>query len=113
MFIEISIGIAIFLFALLTFFVIQTLLTFQKTLTRINYTMTDLNVRTESLDPMLRSLNNLGEICEHKTLLLKKNYFESSSRSSSSHQDMTTNELAEWLLLSATLGQKFFFNKRR
>ena len=104
MWIEISIALAVLIFAILSFFVIQTLIALKSSLHKIDHMTQELEIKTKNVDSFLHALSNLGDICEHKTNQLKQAYLEKQIQFTETNS--IVNELAEWLLLSASLGEK-------
>lgn len=108
MIIEISVAIAVLIFAILAFFIIRTLFVLQNTLKRVDNTLWDLEMKVKNLDPLLITLSQLGEVCEDKSEQLKKAYF---TPRPSEEVKSSSADLVEWLMLSVKLGSKFL--KRR
>lgn len=103
MIIEISVAVAVLIFAILTFFIVQTLLRLQKTLSRVNILLLDMEIKSKQLDSVVRSLSNLGEVCELETEQFKRN--------SLGRKEQEVPEWVDWLALSMKLGAKLI--KRR
>lgn len=103
----ILLALAVFLFALLVFFAIRALIALRATLERADDTLMELNRKMHYVDPILRTLSNLGEVSEQKTQYLKNEFVETSN----SQNDNLSNQIAEWILLSVLLGKKIL--KRR
>lgn len=109
MIIEISIAIAVFIFAVLAFFIIRTLISLQHTLRRFDHLSLDMEIKLKNVDSLLRTLSNIGDITEQKTHLIKKDYFANSEET---HQTNNyTEDLSEWLVSSIKLGSKLI-NRR-
>lgn len=111
MVIEISVAIAVIIFAILTIYIIQTLIALQKTLKRVDTTVSELEIRMKSIDPGLHTLSNIGKICEDKTSRLKQNYFEQLHEGVPASADYSRGEIVDWIVASIKLGEKFF-NRR-
>ncbi|CCB85049.1 putative uncharacterized protein [Parachlamydia acanthamoebae UV-7] len=109
MFIEIMIFISVIVFAVLAYFVIQTLITVQKTLKKLDFFMDGMELRMEKMDPFIRSISNVGDICEEKTHLLQKEFME--KKKVIAFQEEPTGDLTDWLLLGLILIKKVL--KRR
>lgn len=113
---EIIAGIAVVLFAILIFFIIRTLISVNRTIQHVDFTIVKMEMRMKSIDPILRSISNLGEIGEEKTAHLKeecrkRSLYEERVNHQRFQEDSVKGDLAEWVLLSANLATKFF--KRR
>ncbi|MBS4167846.1 hypothetical protein [Parachlamydia sp. AcF125] len=109
MFIDAIIVVSVVIFAVLAYFTIRTLITVRKVLTKLGFFMDSMEMRMEKIDPLLRSLANMGEICEEKTYRLQKEWME--KEEAIDLQEEPSGDLAAWLLLSLTLVRKFL--KRR
>ncbi len=108
MIIEISVAIAVLIFAILAFFIIRTLFVLQRTLKRIDHALFEMELKSKNLDPLLRTLSNLGDYCETKSERLANEEHRDQKFTSTSGW---TSEWADWLLLSLKLGTKFL-NRR-
>lgn len=102
---EISIAIAVLIFAILVFFIVKTLLILQRTLKRVDVLLFDIELKSKHLDSLTRSLSNIGEICENETDRLKEAYAERTTRQRC-EAVYATSDWAEWLVLSLNLGAK-------
>ena len=117
MWIEIFIGIALLIFALLAFFLIRTLITLDKTLRKLDILSSESVSLVRNTDKMLdafqpafHSLANIGEIAEDKTSRLRTHYYMEKERERIppiAKRSLTSEEILEWALLSAQLVQKF------
>jgi uncharacterized protein YoxC len=85
------------IFAILAFFIIQTLLKLQTTLQNTNRLMAELQFKMEKVDPLLNSLSNAGEIFENKTEKWKQNYFDAQQLASKD------SDFYDWTLLTVSL----------
>lgn len=96
MYFEIAAVAAVVIFAILAFFIIQTLLSLQKTLKRIDQISLELDLKAKRFDSTLNAISNIGDIAEEKTahirhdLHIKKEFIAPPS-------DDYTDELAELL----------------
>lgn len=104
MIIEVSVALAVLIFAILAFFIVKTLLRLQRTLNSVDCLLIDVEIKSKNLDALVRSLSNLGEICEMETEEFKKACMERRKQES-------TPEWVDWLALSMKLGAKLI--KRR
>lgn len=111
MVIEISLAIAIFLFAVLVFFIIQTLLSVQRSLVRVNQMSIDMENRMKNFDPILHTIANLGDICEKESECVKNVYFAKRIDNYPSREPGLSCELIDWIVLSVKLGEKLI-NRR-
>ncbi len=134
MVIEISVAVAVFIFAILTVFIVRTLMSVQKALDRIDHTVADVEKKMSNLDPSLHAIANIGTIFEKKTDELKNSYFQEQketipqlshdAKKESSHEHKKgcrcdkdknetgfTKELVDWLIVSIKLGEKLL-NRR-
>lgn len=110
MIIEISVAIAVIIFAILTYQIIKTLRALQNTLRHIDMTTLDLSIKLEELESTVHSISNLGDIAQVETEKLKLNYNKriEELRMGANSQ----NDLAEWLVASIKLGSKLFSRRR-
>lgn len=118
MYMEIFTGIAVLTFVILTIFIIRTLIALRRSLIRVNKTLqmadlslAELELRMKNVDPLLHSLSHLGEICEKKTFLLKQELLrekEYVNPHAESPQNHLATDVAEWVILSASIGKKLF-----
>lgn len=91
---EICALISVCLFALLTFYMIQTLLS-------LRYIVYKIESRLKKFDSLLDSLSNIGEVCEKETEIIKHNSLNSVEK----RTDLSF-DLVEWLLVSLKLSKK-------
>jgi predicted PurR-regulated permease PerM len=97
MFTDIVIVLFLLVFAILAFFIIQTLLKLQTTLQNTNRIMAELGFKMEKVDPLLNSLSNAGEILENKTEKWKQHYFAAQQLTS------RNSDFYDWTLLTVSL----------
>ena len=109
MIIEISLALAVLIFAVLAVYIIQTLIALQATLRRIDAASIELALKLRNLDSTLRTISNLGEITEHETEKLKLNFMQQDQLPKSSN---FKTDLAEWLLASVKLGSKLYSRRK-
>lgn len=107
MVIEIAVAISVFIFALLAFFIIRTLCAFQQSLRRINQLLWEMEIKMKNVDPLLRTLSNLGECCEQETERLKKACLVPRTEEAIPKLSFTS-EIVEWILVSLNLVKKIF-----
>lgn len=107
---DISIVVAVLIFAILTIFIVRTLISLQKTLCRVNQMTLSIESKMNNLDSTLHAVSNLGDICENETERLKSYYFERKSDCVQSPD--SAQEFAEWVVLSVKLGDKIL-NRRK
>ena len=108
MIIEISIAIAVFIFAILAFFIIHTLFALQRTLRGIDRINAEIIEKFNHLDSTLETISNLGEISKLETDKMKLAYC---LRQNALPAESCSNDLANWVLASIKLGSKLL--KRR
>lgn len=109
MFYEIVISISIIIFAILTYYVIRTLLVVQQSLHKLNFFMDDMEIRMQKVDPLIRAVSNVGDICEKKTQHLHQEFIEKKNAIES--QEAPQSDLEDWMLLGLLLLKKIL--KRR
>lgn len=109
MYFEISAMAGVIIFAVLTFYIIRTLLAVRHSLRRLDHLMFELDIKTKHMESTLKSISNIGDICEEKTKRLREHYIE--KKELESHKDDSSEELAEWLLASLKLGTQFLRRK--
>ena len=99
--IEVSVAIAVLIFAILAAFIIITLL-------RVNKLLKDFELKAKSLNPIVNAMSNLGNVCEKKSKDLN-------ARCLSCNEEQLDSsyypELATLLLLSLRAGEKYFKNR--
>lgn len=110
MIIEISVAIAVIIFAILTYVIIKTLRVLQNTLHHIDMTTLDLSIKLEELESTVRSLSNLGDIAQVETEKLKLNYNKRREELKMGANSQT--DLAEWIIASIKLGSKLFSRRK-
>lgn len=106
MFYEIVISISILIFAILTYYVICTLLVVQQSLRKLNFFMDDMEIRMQKVDPLIQAVSNVGEICEEKTQRLHQEFIE--KKNSMEFRERPQSDLEEWMLLGLILLKKIF-----
>lgn len=118
---EIAVIIAVIIFAITCYFLIRTLIAIQRSLTDLQgqiKVISDESVdmlrstetRLSMLDSSLRSISNIGDMCEYKTSQIKQSYLEKSS-SPAMDKNSLGAEFVDWALLSAHICQTLL--KRR
>ena len=63
-------------FLILMYFFIQTLLSLQKAMHRAENLLLELELNVKRMEPVFKSISNVGDICEDKTNQLKRDYLE-------------------------------------
>ena len=102
---EICAIVAVGIFAALAYFLIQTLLSVQRSLKRSDQLIDDVKIKMGNLNPFFHSLSNVGEVTERQSERFKQSALSSNPTSNHSY------DLLEWLILSIKLGEKFI-NRR-
>lgn len=110
MIIEISVAIAVLIFAILVAFVVKTLIALQRTLKKVNFLLDETAIKSRQLDGLVQSLSNVGDICERETAQMKRAYIER-KMIQESHDLAPAPEWAEWLALSLKIGAKLLKRK--
>lgn len=109
MFFEICTAIALFVFIVIAFFVVQTLRAVQRTLRHINHCARELDHKAQHLESTFKTIDNLGNICQLETLQLRQEYLE---RKLSCPQTIDYKEdLANLLITGLKLGSKLLRRK--
>lgn len=107
MIIEISIAIAVLIFAILAFFVIRTLLSFQKSMKRFDFIAIEIEMKLKNLDSSFQTFSNLGDIAERKTEEIKKHFLSEPHEKGREEMEIDpTVDLIAWLLSTLKLGIK-------
>ena len=106
MIIEISVACAVLIFAVLAYFIIRTLVTFQHTLRRLNHLTKEVEGKMKHLETSLHAFSNLGDICNAATHKLKKAYF--APREEFGERHSRAHDIADLIVVSMELGKKFF-----
>lgn len=120
MWIEISVVTAVVIFAILSVFIIRTLLVVQKSLGSLEkqvatlseeavYTLRATESRLRSVDPLLRTLSNLGEVAEVKSERLVRNQ---EARINGLGRAELSQDVLEWIASSAQLCQTLLKKRR-
>lgn len=113
---EIALVIAVIVFSITCFFVIQTLIAIQRSLLAFQikaenlsavstHFLDALDARVNSLGSTFRSISNLGDICESKTEKLKVNYLN--AQTFSDEKPNVGEELVNLAMTSIRLYQQF------
>lgn len=110
MYFEIAAIAAVIIFAILSFYVIKTLIAFQKTLKHIDLVTFDLNLKMKNLDSTLHTISNLGDICEDKTALVRNELHNKKIVESGSSD--YSEEVADLLLAGIKIGSKFITRRK-
>lgn len=110
MIIEISVAIAVLLFAILTVFLIQTLCAMRKTLERVDRLSSDVTEKLSRLDSTIETISNLGEISKLETDKLKVAYWRHQKESQRANN--YSSDLAELLGAGIKLGSKLFLRRQ-
>jgi hypothetical protein len=100
--------VTVLLLGILTFFAIRTLIAMRESFQRLDHTLMEIDRKMHYMDPVLRSLSNLGDVAEQKTHHLRQEFLESSA----SDDDHVSEQIAEWLLLSIALSKKMFKGRK-
>ena len=109
MYFEIAAIAAVIIFAVLTIYVIRTLLSLQQTLKRIDLITLEMNLKLKQLDSTINTVSNIGDVCEEKTARMKSHYLE--KKACELNGSDYSDDLAEWLIASVKLGSKFIRRK--
>lgn len=104
MIVEISVAIAVFIFAVLSIFIIKTLISVERSLQRINHFTIELEERIKALDSTLNSISNVGDITELESARLKEEYIKHAAKCPT--HSTCSEDLADWLVSSIKLGSK-------
>ncbi|MCE5316084.1 MAG: hypothetical protein LLG04_01800 [Parachlamydia sp.] len=108
--IEICVALAVLIFTVLAVFAVKTLIALQRTLRKVDLLLDETALKSRHLDGLVRSLSNVGEICEMETDQMKRAYLE--RKMIQEHHDRTAApEWAEWLALSLKIGAKLLKRK--
>lgn len=117
---EICAILAVFLFAILVIYIVNTLIAIQKTLKQhssLTLHFTDLTLQIEDklkkMDSTFQSISNLGDISEEETLRIRNHlqHLKSSTTQLNSERTNYTDDLA--MLLSATFKLVSKFLRRK
>lgn len=109
MYFEISAILAVIIFAILTFYIIRTLITVRRSLQRLDHLLFELDHKIKHMESTLKTISNIGDICEEKTKRLREHYLENQALEPKKVDD--SEELTDWLLASLKLGSKFLRRK--
>ncbi len=104
MILEICAILFIVIFGVLAFFAIRTLLAVQHSLRTLDQTTHSLTSKLNNLDSTFRTISHLGDVCEFEAANWKKEAFQSKEES---HGSNYSRELADWLVISLRLAEKF------
>lgn len=109
MYFEIAAISAVVIFAILSYFLIRTLLSLQRTLRKVDFLATELDIKMKQMDSITKTISNLGDICEDKTARIRQQYIEKKERPC--NEGMFTEDIAEWILASLKLGSNYLRRK--
>ena len=109
MYFEIAAIAAVIIFAILSFYIIRTLISLQHTLRRVDLIALEMDCKIKHLDSTIKAVSNLGDICEEKTARLREQYLQEKERESQKLD--CSDDLADWLVASLKLGAKFIRRK--
>lgn len=104
MIIEISVAVAVVIFAVLAIILINTLITLQRTLKQVEELTFETRMKLGSLDSTFEAIANLGDVVEQKSECLKEKVLE---REMYRREDTVAEDLADWLRASVKLGAKY------
>ncbi len=110
MYTEIFLGIALLVFVILAYFIIHTLLKFQRTLCQATTLLESIKLKLNTTDSLLHSLSNLGDICEQKTALLKTQCLQESAPPPELHESLG-DAIVDWVFLTTVISKKLL-NRR-
>ena len=102
--IEVSVAIAVLIFAILAVFIIITLLI-------VNKLLKDFEFIAKSLNPIVNAISNVGNVCEKKSKDLNARCLNCNEEQLQSDTSNYYPELATLLLLSLKAGEKFLKNR--
>lgn len=105
MIIEISLAVAVFIFAILSIFIIKTLITLQHSLKRIDHLTVNIESKLNSFDSTLNTISNIGDLTEVETKYLKEKHHKNAKEFV--NNESCSEDLADWLVASIKLGGKF------
>ncbi len=111
MIIEISVAIAVVIFAILAVFLIRVLVALRISLKRMDLAILETEIKLKSLDSAFRTISNIGDICENETAQLKNNYFSKREQPAVERTSDISADVADLVMVCVKLGQKFL--KRR
>ena len=104
---EIFATLGIIALAILVFFIIQTLITLQSTLKKLDYVLLDAEIKLKKLNSFMNSIENVGDIAEKETEKMKINY-TCKKDNLQDKESFDSEELALWLISSIKLGINIF-----
>lgn len=111
MYFEIAAVAAVIVFAILAYYIIQTLLRLQKTLKHIDLLTMDLNVKARSLDSTVNALSNIGDICENKAALFRSELLKQQETEPLPKSDYT-DDLVDLIYAGLKLGSTYITRRK-
>lgn len=96
---EIAALIAVGLFALLTYYIIQTLQAMKQLISKME-------MKAKKFDSLLESISNVGDVCEKESEVIKSKVLICPEHKEILSKNLS-HDLVEWLLMSLKLFTKF------
>lgn len=118
--IEVSVAIAVLIFAVIGATLVYTLLLLQKSLIKLDRILSETERRIHTVDPALNALSEIGEVIEKKAKKVKREYevkqaYEELVKESRQEESTVKNglvgDVADWVIVSLRLGEKLL-NRR-
>lgn len=110
MFFEICTVIALLVFIIIGYYVVQTLRALQQTLSHINHSVQELENKAQHLESTFKTIDNLGNMCQMETLQWRQKYLENKlygrQQSEDYKEDLTLLILSGLKLASKLLRRK-------
>lgn len=108
MFFEICTAIALIVFIVISYFVVQVLRSVQRTLRHIDQCTQELDRKAQHLESTFKTIDNLGSICQIETLQLRQEHLE---RKLCSQENDYKEDLTHLIVASLKLGSKLLRRK--
>lgn len=101
---EICAAITVVLLSVLVVFIIQTLLAFQRSLQKINFSCENADLKMMQLNSTFQAISHIGDVCEEKT----KNIYKRTLQDKPTDEISQTEDLAELLAAGLKFGVNYF-----
>ncbi len=109
---EIISVIALFIFAILAFYIYRTLISLQHTLHKVDVLTYELSVKMRKMDSTIQSIANFGDVVEEESLRFRENYLHEKRFSRERlNSEESSDALTDLLLASLKVGANYLRRK--
>ncbi len=104
--------IALFIFAILSFYIYRTLISLQHILLKVDVLTDELSVKMRKMDSVIQSIANIGDVAVEESLRLRQNYMHDRRFSRErSNSEESSDALTDLLLASLKVGANYLRRK--